>query len=81
MTEFKDPTEYETDDIYLAAYFMVASCTLKDRRKRGNKVLFVFTNPAGSMQEVRQAYYSGTASVKPHEYAQRLIACKSLCFE
>lgn len=80
MADYKDPDEYETDDIYLAAFFMLASCTLVCRRKIGNKVIFVFTNPAGSMSEMRESYYSGKAQVKPHDYAQKLIACKNLCF-
>lgn len=80
MSEYKDPNQFETDDIYLAAYFMVASCQLVCRRKIGNKVIFVFENHAGSMADIREAYYSGKAQVKPHEYAQKLIACKNLCF-
>jgi hypothetical protein len=73
--------DYETDDIYLAAYLMLAGCQLLRRRKQGVKVYFIFVNPGGTMNEMREAYFSGKASVKPHDYAQKIIAVKNLCFE
>ena len=76
-----DTKEYETDDIYLAAYFMLCGCIMEKRKKIGNKVLFVFTNPAGSIQELREGYYSGKARVNPHQFQQQIIAMKKLCFE
>lgn len=72
--------EYETHDIYLAAYFMVCGCTLARQRRQGPRVYFIFTNPAGSMKELREAYYSNKGNVKAHMYAQQVIAMKQLCY-
>jgi hypothetical protein len=73
--------ELETHDIYLAAYLNLAGCSLKKRRRQGPRVYFVFTNPAGSIGELREAFYSGKAVVKAHAYSQAIIAQKQLCFD
>ena len=73
--------ELETHDIYLAAFFMLAGCKMLRRRKQANRVYFVFVNPAGSMQELRESFFSGEAKVPAHQYSQMIIACKQLCFE
>jgi hypothetical protein len=72
---------YETDDIYLAAYFAVCGCKLERRRKQGQKVWFVFSNPAGSMIDLRMAYYSNQGVVKARDFAQRVVDMKQLCHE
>jgi hypothetical protein len=74
------PEELETHDIYLAAYLLLAGCVLSRERKVGARKYFIFTNPAGSLVELRQAYYSGAAVVKVHDYAQKVIAVKNLVF-
>ncbi len=68
----------ETDDIYLGAYFMICSCELVSTRNIGQKVLFTFKNPAGSMSELRKAYFMG-ATGRLNEYAQKVITMKQLC--
>lgn len=73
--------ELETHDIYLAAYLILAGCVLRRERKVGIRKYFVFHNPAGSILELRQAYYSGTAIVKAHDFTQKIIAMKNLCFD
>ncbi len=73
--------ELETHDIYLAAYFLISGCKMMRRRKQGNRVYFVFTNPAGSMQDLREAFFSGQAKVAAHQYSQQIIAVKQLCFD
>ncbi len=73
--------EYETDDIYLAAYFSIAGCELARRRKQGPKVWFVFTNIGGSMKELRDAFYIGKAQGSYYSYSQKVIAMKQLCFD
>jgi hypothetical protein len=73
--------EIETHDIYLAAYLLVAGCSLESTKKQGARKIFLFKNPAGSIQDLRQAYFSGAASVKAHEYAQKIIAMKNLVHE
>jgi len=72
--------ELETHDIYLAAYLSVAGCNLVRRYRTGPRVYFVFNNPAGSISDLRQSYYSGSAVVKAHDLAQKIVAMKNLCF-
>ena len=77
-----DPNEeFETHDIYLAAYLMISGCKMVRRRKQGNRVYFVFVNPAGSIKDLREAYFSGQSKVAAHQYSQTIIAVKNLCYE
>jgi NADH:ubiquinone oxidoreductase subunit D len=80
MPEDLDQT-YETHDIYLAAYFAIAGCTYLRKRKAGSRVHFVFTNVGGTMQQMREAFYSGQAKVVANQYAQQIQHFKQLCFE
>lgn len=75
----KDSDEYETHDIYLAAYLILAGCKMERERRVGQRKYFVFTNPGGSISELRHAYYTGAAVVKAHDFAQKVIAMKNLC--
>lgn len=73
--------ELETDDLYLASYLMVSQCVLLRRRKSGpTKIYFVFSNPAGNIRDLREAYFSGKAVVKAHDYAGKIQAMKELLF-
>lgn len=76
-----EDNEFETHDIYLAAYLKVSGCNLMRRRKQANRVYFVFENPAGSIKDLREAYFSGQSKVQAHQYAQAIVAMKQLCFE
>lgn len=81
-TNLKTETEtFETDDIYLGAFFQLCGCIMERKRKQGNKVFFIFSNNAGSMKELRELYYTGKTTVKPHEFSQQVIAMKRLCFD
>lgn len=80
MTTLNDDVKLEVHDIYLAAFLMVAGCVLDKKYRVGPRVYFVFTNPAGSINELRDSYYSGSALVKAHDFAQRVVAVKQLCF-
>ncbi len=73
-----DDSELETHDIYLAAYLNFAGCVMKRRRRQGSRVYLIFTNPAGSINLLREEYYSGKAIVKAHSYAKEIIAMKEL---
>jgi hypothetical protein len=77
----KPEGEFETHDIYLAAYLGLAGCKFERKRKEGRRVFFIFTNPAGSIQELRDAYYSGTAQVPAFRYAQEILGKKQQCFD
>ena len=70
--------ELEISDIYLAAYLNLAGCTLSRRRRQGPRVYFIFTNPGGSLDELREAYYSGKAMVKAHSYANEIVGFKEM---
>lgn len=76
----EDETIGETDDIYLAAYYMYAACRFIGKRKVGQKVYFRFQNPAGPISELRRAFFSGEANGRLHDYAQKVIAAKQLLF-
>jgi hypothetical protein len=78
-TESTEDNSYETHDIYLAAYLKICGCTFKQRR-HGQRVFFIFTNTAGSVKELREAYYQGIAKVSPHQFSQEIMAFKQLCF-
>ena len=73
--------EFETHDIYLAAYLQLAGCTLVRRRKQGPRVYFVFVNPGGSVKDLREAFYNSSAHVSAYSYSQKVVAMKQLCFE
>ena len=74
-----DPDVYETDDIYLAAFFMLSACEYISKRKAGAvKVIFKFRNTAGNISALRTAFYSGQAIGKLSDYAQKLRAVKEL---
>lgn len=70
--------ELETHDIYLAAYLNLAGCTMERRRRQGPRVFFIFTNKGGSIQELREDFYSGKAQVKAYAYSKEVIAFKEL---
>jgi len=76
-----DQEEYETYDIYLAAYLMQAGCDMRRKRRQGNRVFFVFTNNGGSIKDLRDAFYSNQATVKAYDFSQKIKAMKELCFE
>ncbi len=71
---------YETHDIYLAAYLSQASCELKGRRKQGHRVFFIFTNVGGSIQSLREDYYSGRGKVVACKYSAAVREYKEMCY-
>lgn len=73
--------EVETNDIYFAAYLIVSGCTMIRKRQQGPRRYFVFTNPGGSLTELRDGYYANSATVKANQYAQQIISMKQLCFD
>ena len=73
--------EFETHNIYLAAYLSYAGCKLERKRKDGRRVYFIFTNAAGSIAELRDEYFSGNAMVSACKYSQAIMSFKELCFD
>jgi hypothetical protein len=76
-----DETEFECHDIYLAAYLSLSSCKLIRRRRQGQRVYFVFTNPGGSVTAMREAYYSGSGVVVANEFANAIKNAKEMLFD
>ena len=73
--------EFETHDIYLAAYLKLSGCELIRRRKAGPRVYFIFHNVAGPASDLREAYYSNKAQVPANRFAQEIVNFKQLCFD
>lgn len=73
--------ELETHDIYLAAYLKVTGCVLVRKRKQGPRVFFIFSNPGGSIKDMREAYFNGQGTVQAHQFATTITAMKQLLFE
>lgn len=80
METHTDPSEYETHDIYLAAYFKVAGCVLVRRYQEGRRWYFVFSNIASDVRELREDYFSGRAQVVAKDFAKEVQDMKQLCF-
>lgn len=81
MNTHADSEEYETHDIYLAAYYKVAGCSYLRKYRQGRRVIFVFSNPGGTMREMREAFFSGKGMVVASEYADAVRKYKELCHD
>lgn len=79
MEQNKDDTILEIDDIYLGAFFLLSGCQIISKRNISQKVLFTFQNPAGSITELRHAYYLG-ATGKLSEFSHNIVTMKQLLF-
>lgn len=75
-----DEKEYETHDIYLASYLKISGCQMIRRRRQGQRVYFIFMNPAGSVEAMREAYYSGQGKVVANEMANAIKSFKEMCY-
>ena len=80
MSHDPNTDELETDDLYQAAYFNLAGCEYKRKRREGHKVYFVFSNPGGGMKAMRESYFNGTAKVSAYDYSKECKRFKELCF-
>lgn len=69
------------NDIYLAAYLSLAGCKLVRRYREGRRVQFEFSNPAGSIRALRDAFYSNEAMVPAFRYSQEIIGKKQQLFD
>lgn len=77
-----NPDEYETHDIYFAAYLKYSGCQYVKRKKdpNGQRWWFIFSSPTG-FSELREAYFSGTGMVKAKDFVDDVQAMKELCFK
>jgi len=81
MTNLQSQEEYETHDIYLAAYLKCCGCQYIGRRqdRNGRRWWFKFSNPVG-FSDLREAYYSGKGMVSAKVFGDQIQAMKELCF-
>jgi hypothetical protein len=82
MPNLQNPEEYETHDIYLAAYFKYSGCRYIGRRqdRNGRRWWFRFSNPTG-FSDLREAYFSGEAKVEAKAFVDEIQTMKELCFD
>lgn len=72
---------FETDDIRLGSFFLLAGCEILSTRNIGRKVLLTFKNPSGgSMIDLRKEYFLG-ASGRLKDFADKLQTLKELVNE
>jgi hypothetical protein len=81
MSSYNNEEDFETNDIYLAAYLKISGCDYDRRRREGARVFFVFSNKAGSVLDMREAYFAGKGKVVASAYAQELRNFKELCYK
>ncbi len=75
-----EEVEYETHDIYLAAYLSEAGCEYRGRRKQAHRVFFKFANVGGSISSLREDFFSGKAKVVACKFSDSVKKFKELCF-
>lgn len=71
---------FETHDIYLAAYLKISGCNYVKRYRQGPRVFFVFSNPGGSMKDLREAFYANKGTVPAKKFSDEVVSFKQLCF-
>jgi hypothetical protein len=76
--------QYETSDIYFAAFLYALgyslSGTKKFEEKGKEKTRFVFDMPAEDVQVRKSAFFGGTGQVVALQYSNAFRSLKSLCF-
>lgn len=73
--------EKQTSDLYFAAYLKVASVTLKELRRDGKRVFFVFVfESEGMFKSLKDDYFMDRAKVPALTYAQAVKSMKALIY-
>lgn len=72
--------ELESHDIYFVAFLLISACELVRQRRQGQRVYFVFRNVGGSMNDLKNSYYSNQAKVPAHQFSQQISAVKKLLY-
>jgi len=77
---FDDNVGYQTCDLYLAAFFLTASCKMvrSVRDPKTRRVYFIFEKNT-MMEELKLNYFSRKAKVDALSYADNIKSLKSLC--
>ena len=69
--------EYETSDLYYAAYLKAAGVLLVDTKRVGGRVQFVFEH-SEMIKKLEIEFYNRTAKIIAFNYADEIRAMKSL---
>jgi len=69
--------EYETCDLYFAAFLQCAGCEMVKTRKDKARLFFVFQD-LGGIQNLKQEYFSRRSKVDALGYADVIQSLKSL---
>lgn len=75
---------YETSDIYFAAYMNALGHQLSGTKKVEDsgkmKTVFVFELPDDEIESLKTGFFGGLGEVKALQYMYALRSLKSLCF-
>ena len=69
---------YKTCDLYLAAFFATAGCTIKQTTRDIKKVYFFFEQNE-IIENLKSSYFLRQAKVDALSYADNIKSLKSLC--
>jgi len=68
----------KTCDLYLAAFFTTAGCSIEETSRDARKVYFLFGNTE-LIEKLKTDYYTRNAKVDALTYADNVKSLKSLC--
>lgn len=72
--------EYDTTDLYFAAYLQVAGMPLKRTQKRGNgRLSFIFDSDVVNLEELKNAWFNNSGRVPALPYANAIKNLKHIC--
>lgn len=69
--------QYETCDLYFAAFLQCAGCDMVKTRKEKSKFFFIFQD-LGGISHLRNEYFGRRSKVDALSYADRVQSLKSL---
>lgn len=78
--ENENPNEYNTTDLYFAAYLQAASVPMIRTDRRGNgRLVFVFDSTMSNIEELKTAWFNQSGKVSAQIYASAIKNLKHIC--
>lgn len=76
-----DSGEYETTDLYYAAYLQTVGAPMlrTDRQGNGNRLTFVFGTDVVNIKELKAAWFNQTGRVSALLFSNNIKALKHQC--
>ena len=71
--------EFETPDLYFAAYLQTAGVEMKRTDRRVGRVYFVFDTSIANIEELKIGWVNNMAKVPAQPYAHAIKSLKSVC--